>query len=100
MNIDECSPDSIHVWVTFLGLNMQHWAALGWSKVASAVGKPITTDFLTSKRQVLNYARVLVEVKVNEKIKEVIWIRHQTGETIFQKVCYEWYPKQCPYCKA
>lgn len=100
MNLEECNPDSIPVWVTLQDFDMQQWTTLGISKVASALGKPLATDLFTHNRQMLGYARVLVEVKVNQEIKEEIWIKHCTGKTISEKVHYEWDPKQCPYCKV
>ncbi|XP_020253878.1 uncharacterized protein LOC109830936 [Asparagus officinalis] len=47
--------------VVQLPLKLNLWNAKSISKIASAVGRPITTDKLTANKQRLAYARVLVE---------------------------------------
>lgn len=55
-------------------------------------------DSLTANRDKLDYARVLVEFKVDKKPKHIISLRMQNGAVFSQRVVYEWLPVKCPYC--
>lgn len=59
------------------------------------IGNPINIYECTTKKLRISFARVLVEVDVNQKTKEMIWIKDHTGKIFEQKVEYEWKPKYC-----
>lgn len=50
----------VPVWVKLPCLNIQLWTKKGLSKIASALGTPLSTDGLTDKGGMLNYVRITV----------------------------------------
>lgn len=95
--MDKCNPEVIPVSVQFPALDLQFWTYNGLCKAASLVGKPITADFLTGNRDKLDFARVLVEVKIGDKLKHVVSLKMPNGDVYSQRVVYEWLPINCPY---
>lgn len=68
-------------------------------KIASKVGKPILTDKLTSTKERLSYARVLVEVDESKELVQTNHMKLPTGKSRNQEVVYEHIPKFCATCK-
>ncbi|XP_020272152.1 uncharacterized protein LOC109847326 [Asparagus officinalis] len=75
-------------------------SSVGISKIASLVGYPIATGKLTATRERLNYARVLLEVKLSlkEALPEQISIQGLDGRSYNQTVLYELKPRWCSLC--
>lgn len=86
---------SIPIWVKLLGLDFKYWSAKGLSKLSSLIGKPLMEDKNTKKKLGLNFAKLLVEVKVGEKLPKVIYFRNEKGSVIEQRVTYECRPSIC-----
>ncbi|XP_020271184.1 uncharacterized protein LOC109846370 [Asparagus officinalis] len=93
---DECL---YPLWIQLPALRLNLWNSKSISKIASIIGKPITTDMLTANKQRLTYARVLVEVKVSSPLPDHITIQWPNGKTYNQKVLYEFKPRWCGICK-
>ncbi|XP_020261132.1 uncharacterized protein LOC109837342 [Asparagus officinalis] len=73
--------DSVYpVWIHLPGLRLNLWNERSISKIASLIGKPITTDKLTANRQRLAYARVLVEVTLPSSLPDEIHIQGPNGK--------------------
>ncbi|XP_020259065.1 uncharacterized protein LOC109835503 [Asparagus officinalis] len=87
------------IWIQLTGLRLNLWNKKSISKIASIIGKPITTDMLTANRQRLAYARVLVEVNMPSNLLDVITIKGPDGKSFQQKVYYEFKPRWCEICK-
>lgn len=66
----------------------------------SKIGKPIRSDRATAQKDILKYARVLVEVKVDQIFPEEISFENETGLTMSQKIHYECRPIFCGDCKG
>lgn len=86
------------VWIQLPGLPIDCWNANALSKITSKVGKPIATDMLTSTKERLSYARVLVEVDASKEQIKTINIKLPNGKTRNQSVVFEHKPKFCSNC--
>ena len=62
----------IPVWIKFPNLPLKCWTPRCLSKLASVLGKPIQCDKLTSTKERLSYARVLVEVDLLADLRSSI----------------------------
>lgn len=56
-------------------LPVGYWSIEGFSKVASAIGKPIRTDNYTANVDKISYARILIEVDVSQPLPDHIHIK-------------------------
>ena len=86
------------IWITLPQLPLHLWGERSISKIASVVGKPITTDECTAKKLRISYARVLVEVDITQKPIETVDIMDHKGKLVEQKIEYEWRPMYCQSC--
>ncbi|XP_020245364.1 uncharacterized protein LOC109823497 [Asparagus officinalis] len=78
------------VWIQLPALKLNLWNAQSISKIASAVGRPITTDKLTANKQRLAYARVLIEVDMPAPLPDFITLKGPDDELK---------PRWCNHCK-
>ncbi|XP_020262814.1 uncharacterized protein LOC109838800 [Asparagus officinalis] len=101
-DMDRIQDSSYPLWVQFPNLRLNLWSSTGISKVASLIGKPITTDKLTATRKRISYARVLLEVQLplTSPLPDQIVIQGPNGKCHNQKVIYEFKPRWCDTCKA
>ncbi|XP_059310342.1 uncharacterized protein LOC132061578 [Lycium ferocissimum] len=90
---------SVPIWLKLPGLDFKYWSAKGLSKLGSLIGKPLMVDINTEKKVGLNFARMLVEVKIDSPLSEIIKFRNERGNIIEQRVTYEWKPSICKVCK-
>lgn len=98
MNYQRMDVEKVPVWVQFLGLPLECWTPKQLGKIASFIGVPLATDRLTACRDRLAFARVLIDMKITDKL---IWEVHvmTEGGMIEQQVVYEWRPVRCGRCK-
>jgi hypothetical protein len=90
----------VPVWVKFPNFPLKCWTPRCLSKLASVLGQPIQCDKLTSTKERLSYARVLVEVDLLEDLRSSIDVVLPNGNPLCQKVIYETLPKFCKSCKV
>ncbi|XP_020243133.1 uncharacterized protein LOC109821354 [Asparagus officinalis] len=96
--IDKIKDCIYPMWIQLPGLRLNLWNANAISKIVSVVGRPITTDKLTANKQMLAYARVLVEVTFPSSLPDQISIQGPNGKQFSQKVNYELKPRWCEFC--
>lgn len=89
---------SVPIWIKLPGLDFKYWSARGLIKLGSLVGKPLMVDKNTERKAGLNFARILVEVKMGEELPEEIMFRNEKGAVITQTVTYGWKPTKCEVC--
>ncbi|KAG6473428.1 hypothetical protein ZIOFF_067344 [Zingiber officinale] len=81
------------------GLPRDCWSPKVLGLIGSEIGRPMYTDKLTRTRERLTYARLLVEVSVNdERIREVP-ITLPTGAQLGLRIIYEVMPDFCDDCR-
>lgn len=85
----------IPVWIKLPGLHPRFWSPRNLSKLASYIGRPLAADHMTANRVRMDYALLLVEVKMFVDLPETIPILGPGGITETQKVEYEWKITKC-----
>ena len=56
-------------------------------------------DALTASRKKLEFARVCVEVNLEEKLPDIVYPKLSDGTKVPVKVVYAWKPIMCSHCK-
>lgn len=97
MDLEDMSIDSVPVWVKFHNLHFSFWRPQALRKVASYLGTPIKTDKLTTVRGKIDYARMLIDVKIADILPGYIPIKTPYG-MYKQIVEFEWKPIKCSLC--
>lgn len=92
-------PSSIPVWIKLHRLPLEFWTHVGFSKIGSAIGKPICVDEATANRRRLDYARICVEVEAGDFLPNDIVIS-VNAESVMVGVEYQWLPPRCDSCKV
>lgn len=85
--------NQVPVWV---------WVQLGGSalsELASLLVTPIMTDKSTQEKSEANYASVLIEVQIQEKVPKFIYFENENGILIQQEIVFEWEPVLGGKCK-
>ncbi|VFQ64820.1 unnamed protein product [Cuscuta campestris] len=96
--IDITELKDIPIWVQFPGLNMKYWSLTGLRKLGSVIGKPIRRDKATATRAMWAFARIQVEVQVQQDFPEIIHFADEEDRIISQAMEYEWKPTICSKC--
>jgi len=91
---------TVPVWVQLPDLPLECWNARALSKIASRIGKPISTDKMTLSKERLSFARVMVEVDASKELVSSLEIKLPTGDIYDQLVVFEIKPKYCKKCKV
>ncbi|WMV51956.1 hypothetical protein MTR67_045341 [Solanum verrucosum] len=67
----------VPIWIKLPGLDFKYRSPKGLSKLGSLVGKPLMVDHNTEKKKGLHFAKLLVEVKMDAKLPEVILFKNE-----------------------
>lgn len=63
-------PTTLPLWVRFYNLPLNCWGPRTLSKIVSRLGKPIFIDECTKNQTRISYARVLVDMNINQKLSK------------------------------
>ena len=91
--------DSVHVLIKLGRIPLELWTDAGLAVVASAIGKPLSVDLATKERRRLSYARICVELNVDNIMPAEVTVNLR-GEEFIVTVTYEWKPKKCNLCRS
>ncbi|XP_062093774.1 uncharacterized protein LOC133799794 [Humulus lupulus] len=91
---------SVPVWIRLPGLGLQYWGTKCLSALMSTIGTPILVDKVNKDRSMMQFARVLVEVEITEKIPKSIQFLNGKGQLMEQLLEFEWLPTQCKECRV
>ncbi|XP_059315818.1 uncharacterized protein LOC132066531 [Lycium ferocissimum] len=91
--------EKVPVWVRLEGLELKYWGQTALTKIASLIGKPLKIDSATNMRERLMYARIMVEVPLNQTCPDFVMFENEKGQIMEQAVTYEWRPVLCAHCK-
>ena len=98
MDIQTESIRSLPIWIQLHALDIKYWGMESLSKIGSILGIPLKTDRFTKEKQVIRYARLLVEMQIDGPFPEHIDFFNEEGILIRQPVTYEWIPTKCTHC--
>ncbi|CAI9100057.1 OLC1v1036980C1 [Oldenlandia corymbosa var. corymbosa] len=86
--------------VKFHGLELKYWNPRSLSSLASNLGQPIMPDIETTEKTKVQYARVLIDVEIQDLLPLEVVFEDELGIIQHQSVFYEWRPTQCTHCKG
>ena len=89
---------SLPLWIQLHGLDIKYWGTKSLSKIGSILGMPLKTDKYTKERQMIRYARLLIEMPIEGPFPDYIDFFNEAGILIRQPVSYEWIPTKCNHC--
>ncbi|XP_062085531.1 uncharacterized protein LOC133791628 [Humulus lupulus] len=89
---------SVPLWIRLQDLGLQYWGSKCLSALVSTLGKPIMVDKFTRERSRVQFARVLVEMAINDNPPRTIQFLNEHGQLVEQGVEYEWLPMKCKAC--
>lgn len=92
-------PPTIPVWVKLHRLPLEFWTHVGFSKIASTIGKPIYVDEATANKKRLDFARICVEIDAGDELPSDITISVKS-DSVMVGVEYQWLPPSCKSCKV
>ncbi|KAK2993143.1 hypothetical protein RJ640_015330 [Escallonia rubra] len=100
VSLEKEGVSSIPLWIRLPYLPLHLWSTELLSRIASSVGKPLFTDKMTATKERLTYARLCVEVSIEDTMPEKVPIRGPEGDTIEQTIEYDWKPTICSHCQV
>ncbi|XP_031401075.1 uncharacterized protein LOC116211024 [Punica granatum] len=97
---EELSIKKMPVWVQLRRIPLQYFHPKGISFLASAIGKPLYMDRATALRSRLDYAKVCIEVEVENEIPNNLTVDLGNEHTVEVLVDTPWLPAKCDQCKV
>lgn len=98
MDLRKTNVERVPIWVRFPDFDTKFWVQSSLTKIAAIIGKPIKPDRATTEKEMLNFARVLIEALVKQDFLDTIEFLDQWEYEVIQKVKYEWKPIHCTNC--
>ena len=98
MDMEKEEIKSVPIWIQ-LSLNFKYWGEKSLFKIVSQLGKPIKRDAATVSRDKLQYARVLVDMPITQKLPDQVSFMNEHSELVQVPITYEWRPTVCDNCK-
>uniref|UniRef100_A0A803Q7S4 DUF4283 domain-containing protein n=1 Tax=Cannabis sativa TaxID=3483 RepID=A0A803Q7S4_CANSA len=90
----------VPIWIQLEELELKYWGHGTLSKIVSQVGKFVMLDSITRERERLSYARVMVEVMMDQKFPDFLEFENEFGSTTTVMLKYEWKPVACTHCSG
>ncbi|XP_074300535.1 uncharacterized protein LOC141631813 [Silene latifolia] len=91
--------DVAPVWVRLTGVPLKFRGDY-LVPIAGLVGNFVRKDIATTEKKRLSYARVLVELKMDQHLPDKIQFLDENGNVVVVQVTYEWRPVSCEGCKG
>ncbi|XP_048496435.1 uncharacterized protein LOC125495687 [Beta vulgaris subsp. vulgaris] len=85
----------VPTWIRMPNLALKYWGQTTLYKLASKIGKPIKSDRATAQKDILEYARVLVEVRLDQEFPKEVAYMNEKGIVVMQQIQYECKPIMC-----
>lgn len=98
MDIRKTDVEKVPILVRMPGLDIKFWGHVSLMKIAGIIGKPLKADRATTEKELLNFARVMVEVPLKKDLPDVIEFFDEWGYKVLQEFKYEWKPIHCTNC--
>ncbi|XP_074305375.1 uncharacterized protein LOC141640494 [Silene latifolia] len=91
--------DVVPVLVRLSGISLKFWGNC-LPRIAGLVGKYVKMDGAPAEKIRLSYARVMVELQMDQKLPEKVYFLDENGQLVMVPVEYEWKPISCTSCKG
>ncbi|KAK9714227.1 hypothetical protein RND81_06G080100 [Saponaria officinalis] len=91
---------SVPVWIRLIDLNLKFWGKKCLEKLAGEVGKFVRCDVYIEQRIHIAYARILVELPMDQPIVKEVSFLDENDVLCVVKVEHEWLPVMCTKCSG
>ncbi|KAL2903768.1 hypothetical protein RDABS01_002478 [Bienertia sinuspersici] len=99
MDLHKENVKTIPIWIRLPNLELKYWGSTCLHKLGDSIGTTLKVDHITLNKERLTYARLLVEVGLEEELPDHIWFVNEKGVQMKQAVEYELRPTLCTNCK-
>ncbi|XP_074318079.1 uncharacterized protein LOC141654864 [Silene latifolia] len=89
----------VPAWIRLHKLPLKFWGK-GLPKIVGIVGKYVKSDTATEERTRLGFARVMVELVVDQDLPAEIAFKDEQGIVDHIEIEYEWKPIKCKKCQG
>ncbi|KAL9247606.1 hypothetical protein vseg_021022 [Gypsophila vaccaria] len=89
----------VPAWIQLHNLPLKFWGK-SLPKITDLVGKFVKKDVATEDRTKIGYARVMVELKVDQLFPSQVSFMDENGDVVKVDVEYEWKPITCSTCQG
>ncbi|XP_074274081.1 uncharacterized protein LOC141597513 [Silene latifolia] len=100
VRISKVSVKKVPIWVKLVGLDLKFWGAKCLEKLAGLVGRFIKIDDTTIEKSLLGFARLMIEVEIDQVFPNQIVFEDELGAEVRVSVEYDWLPITCQKCKG
>ncbi|XP_062103371.1 uncharacterized protein LOC133814426 [Humulus lupulus] len=90
----------VPIWIQVQNLDFKYRGQRSLLKIVGHIGKPIKEDQATRNRDLLQYARILVEVSISQVLPQQIVFENEKGDMVYLGIHYEWKPIVCTHCNG
>lgn len=77
---------------------MHYWGDRSLKLITGMLGRAIRIDNAIKNKDIMQFARVLVELDVNQGFHDLISFTNEDDELVSIKVQYDWKPQVCGKC--
>ncbi|KAL9233114.1 hypothetical protein vseg_008149 [Gypsophila vaccaria] len=91
--------EEVPVWIRLHHLPLKFWGK-SLPKIAGLIGKYVKGDYATEERNKIGYARVMLELKIDQRLPDTVTFKDELGNLIKVEVEYEWKPASCSKCQG
>ncbi|KAL9227818.1 hypothetical protein vseg_003466 [Gypsophila vaccaria] len=99
MVLQKTEVEVVPAWIQLHNLPLKFWGK-SLPKITGLVGKFIKKDVATEDRTKIGYARVMVELKVDQLFPSKVAFMDENGDVVKVDVDYEWKPITCNKCQG
>ncbi|KAL9227796.1 hypothetical protein vseg_003447 [Gypsophila vaccaria] len=82
------------VWVQLHNLPLKFWGK-SLPKIIGLIGTYIKSDSATEEKSKIGFARVMVELRIDQKLPDTVSFKDEQGLMVTVEVEYEWKPVTC-----
>ncbi|XP_010694730.1 uncharacterized protein LOC104907492 [Beta vulgaris subsp. vulgaris] len=100
MLFDKSSIQKVPIWIKLPDLALKYYGEKSLFKIAGLVGHAVQMDKATISKDRLQYARVMVEPQLQQRLPDTILFCNDYGRVVEQRVEYEWRPTLCHKCEG
>uniref|UniRef100_A0A803P9H3 DUF4283 domain-containing protein n=1 Tax=Cannabis sativa TaxID=3483 RepID=A0A803P9H3_CANSA len=90
----------VPIWVHLEDLELKYWGQKSLFKIVGQLGKPLMEDSITKERERLSYARVLVEVQMDQQLPSILEFENEYASNTSVGIKYEWKLISCSHCSG
>ncbi|KAL9230735.1 hypothetical protein vseg_006049 [Gypsophila vaccaria] len=99
LELKKTNIEVVPAWIQLHNLPLKLWGK-SLPKITGLIGKYIKSDSATEEKSKIGFARVMVELKIDQNLPEVVSFKDEKGLLTNVEVEYEWKPVTCANCKG